>query len=194
MKRRDFLKTLSVFPIIGMLPSLSQASEVNVGDGLEKIVTIIQSDKRLKRNVSQSDIEIAIDCARRMNEIIIEAIIQTGAVKKNRINTKGVRKINQYIFNNYRVEWIDIHGDGLNEQHGRLRTGYHSVRGTGAKTQIFGKNAVNVVFDSIYHLGFKTPYKRKLVNEDGHKNTSLSQVAMWLNLLLSEDLKNNNLI
>ena len=194
MKRRDFLKILSILPTVGMMPSLSLASE-NSEVGLDKIVTIIESDKRLKTKLSSADREIAIECARRMNEIIIEAIIQTGVAKKSRIRTKGVHKINDYIFENYRSEWVEIHGDGKHDGNGgMIRTGYHTIRGAGAKTKLYGRNAVNEVFDGIYHLGFKSRYKHKLVNEDGHKNASFSQIAIWLNLILAEDLKNNNFI
>jgi len=194
MKRRDFLKTLCILPTVGMMPSLSLATESDTGAGLEKIVTIIQSDIRLKRKVSQSDKDTAIDCARRMNEIIIEAIIHTDAVSDNKIKVRGVRKINKYIFNNYRTEWIEIHGDGRKDGNGgMIRTGYHTIRGAGAKTEIFGKNAVNEVFDGIYHLGFKSKYKHRLVNEDGNKNASFSKIGKWLTLLLAEDLRNGNL-
>lgn len=64
------------------------------------------------------------------------------------------------------------------------------MQNDGAKTKIFGKNAINKVFDGIYHLGFATPYKNRLVNEDGNKNARFKKIATWLNGLMSDDLAN----
>jgi hypothetical protein len=49
---------------------------------------------------------------------------------------------------------------------------------------MFGKNAVNTVFDGIYHLGFLTTDKNRLKNEDGNGNASFKDVALWLDGLM----------
>ncbi len=187
MERRLFLKTLCTLPAVALAPpSLVVAGDVETAIGLEKIIAIIENDKRLNRKVSPDDIAVAVASARRMNEIIIEAIIQTGAANDNRITTVDTREINDYIYHLYRDEWVVLHGD--DEDNG-VETGFHKVRGNGAKTKLFGKNAVNRVADSIYHLGFESHRKNRLLNEDGNANASYKKVARWLNSLLRQDLE-----
>ena len=190
MKRRNFLRTLCTLPAVSILPSFSYAENSSVGDGsdvlgLNRIVEIIQNDKRLNRRVDQGDIQTALESVQRMNEIIIEAIIQTGVGNDKHISTADTREINDYIFHNYGEEWRELHG---NDEEGE-ETGFHLVVNNGAKTRLFGKNAINKVADSIYHLGFETHLKNRLINEDGNRNRSFRRVAQWLNALLKEDLE-----
>jgi len=189
MKRRNFLKTLCTLPAVSLLPSLSYAedSSNNGSDvvGLNKIIDIIKNDTRLNRRVDEGDIQTAIESAERMNEIIIEAILQTGVANDKLISTADTREINDYIFHNYSEEWKELHGD---DEEGE-ETGFHLVVNDGAKTRLFGKNAINKVADSIYHLGFETHLKNRLLNEDGDKNATFKHVAEWLNELLKEDLE-----
>ena len=189
MKRRNFLKTLCTLPAVSLLPSLSYAedSSNNGSDvvGLNKIIDIIKNDTRLNRRVDEGDIQTAIESAERMNEIIIEAILQTGVANDKLISTADTREINDYIFHNYSEEWKELHGD---DEEGE-ETGFHLIVNDGAKTRLFGKNAINKVADSIYHLGFETHLKNRLLNEDGDKNATFKHVAEWLNELLKEDLE-----
>jgi hypothetical protein len=207
MKRRNFLQALYVLPVVGMVPSIASArgwemkgpnnrfggNSVDNDEviGLKKIITIIKEDKNLNRKVDPADMEIAIECAERMNTIIIEAIRQTGAANDKKITTVDTREINDYIFHNYHDEWIEIHGD--DEETGE-ETGFHKVRANGARTKLFGKNAINRVADSIYHLGFESHRKNRLLNEDGNKNASYKKVAEWLDALLREDLEAGRLL
>jgi len=195
MKRRNFLRTLCTLPAVSLLPSLSYAQNISTNDGsnvigLNKIIEIIQNDKRLNRRVDEGDIQTAIESARRMNEIIIEAIIQTGVANDKLISTADTREINDYIFHNYAEEWVELHGD---DEEGE-ETGFHLVVNDGARTKLFGKNAINKVADSIYHLGFETHLKNRLINEDGDKNRPFRRVAEWLNALLKEDLEAGRLV
>ena len=195
MKRRGFIKTLCSLPIVTVLPSAVEADESTVADGLDvvglnKIIEIIQKDKRLNRKVDKSDIEIAINSARRMNQIIIEAIIQTGVGNNQKISIADTREINDYIFHHYNDEWVELHGDDEENE----ETGFHLVVNDGAKTRLFGKNAINKVADSIYHLGFETHLRNRLLNEDSNKNASFKNVSKWLDLLLRDDLKAGRLI
>ncbi len=189
MKRRNFLRTLCTLPAVSLLPSLSYAEDSsNDGSdvvGLNKIIDIIKNDTRLNRRVDKGDIQTAIESAERMNEIIIEAIIQTGVANDKYISTADTREINDYIFHNYKEEWRELHG---NDEEGE-ETGFHLVVNDGARTKLFGKNAINKVADSIYHLGFETHLKNRLINEDGDKNRPFRRVAEWLNALLKEDLE-----
>ncbi len=185
MQRRYFLKALCSLPAMSLVPVSALLAD-DTAQGLETIINIIQSDSRLNRRVSAENIVDAVACARRMNEIIIEAISQTGAANDNQITTVDTREINDYIFHNYREEWIVIHGD--DEDNGE-DTGFHKVRGDGARTRLFGKNAINRVADSIYHLGFESHRKNRLLNEDGNNNASYKKVAEWLDELLRHDLE-----
>jgi hypothetical protein len=94
--------------------------------------------------------------------------------------------VNKYLVANSADEWAKWHGDDENNE----ETGYHKVQSDGATTKLYGKNAINKVFDGIYHLGFATTYKNNLTNEDGAKNVSFKNVTAWLNQLLADDLSN----
>ena len=185
MQRRNFLKQLCAIPAMGLMP-LSILMAEDTQQGLETIINIIQNDERLNRRVSAENIADAVTCARRMNEIIIEAITQTGAANDMQITTVDSRELNDYIFTHYHDEWVVIHGD--DEDNGE-DTGFHKVRGDGARTRLFGKNAINKVADSIYHLGFESHRKNRLLNEDGNNNASYKKVAEWLDALLRSDLE-----
>ena len=190
MDRRKFLTTLCVLPAIG-LASPSVMANIIDSAGLEKIIQIIETDEHLNRKVSSENIADAVRCAKRMNEILIEAIIETGAANDNKLSTVDTREMNDYIFTHYHDEWVVIHGD--DEDSGE-ETGFHKVRANGARTKLFGKNAINRVADSIYHLGFESHRKNRLLNEDGNNNASYKNVAQWLDALLRDDLAAGNLI
>ena len=189
MKRRSFLKGVCAIPLFGLTPSLA-VSTTPTKSGLDRVISIIRDDKRLNKRVTQEDIEEAINSAKRMNEIILEAIINRGLANDKKISIADTREINDYIFHNYHDEWIILHGNDEKDS----ETGFHRVVNDGAKTKLFGRNAINRVFDSIYHLGFETHIKNRLLNEDGNKNASYKNVAIWLNSLLKDDLASNRLI
>jgi len=191
MKRRSFLKGLSILPLVGLTPTVVFANSVALptNSGLDEIISIIQNDERLNRRVNSEDIDEAIESAKRMNEIILEAIIQTGVANDKKISTADTRELNDYIFNNHHDEWIELHGNDEEES----ETGFHKVVNDGAKTKLYGRNAINKIFDSIYHLGFNTHLKNRLLNEDGARNTSYKNVAKWLDNLLRKDLENGAL-
>ncbi|MEE9356059.1 MAG: hypothetical protein V3U75_10765 [Methylococcaceae bacterium] len=90
-----------------------------------------------------------------MNKIIVAAIIATGVANDHVISTADTRELNDHLFLYNYEEWLELHGD----DEGDIETGYHNVQGDGAKTTLFGRNAVNRVADSIYHLGFETHKK-----------------------------------
>lgn len=192
MKRRGFLKSLIAIPTVGFLPKFMMANTAIAPEksGLDIVENIIKNDKKLNKNVSQEDMETAISCAKRMNEIILEAIVERGLGNDKKISIADVREINDYIFHNYYDEWIELHGDDEEDS----QTGFHKVVNNGAKTKIFGKNAIDKVFDGIYHLGFNTHLKNRLINEDKNRNVSYANIAKWLNSLLKNDLKDEKLI
>ena len=162
-----------------------QAYDGNTATGLDKIIDIINTDKRLNKRVPSNEIEEAAYSADMMNLIIIEAIQNTGVANDGVISKADTRELNDYIYLNHRDNWVLLHGD---DEDGGEETGFHLVQNDGARTRLFGKNAINRVADSIYHLGFETHRKNRLLNEDGNKNAGFAKVALWLNGLLVDDL------
>ncbi|NOZ89949.1 MAG: hypothetical protein GXO60_01545 [Epsilonproteobacteria bacterium] len=184
MKRRNFLKGLCAIPAMGF-PSLMLADDDTTQlqeSGLDRIITIIQEDTKLNKNVTKEDIDEAINSAKMMNEIILEAIINTGVANDKNISIADTRELNNYIFHNYYDEWISLHG--IDEDGNKI--GFNKVVDSGARTRIYSRNAINKVFNGIYHLGFPN---------DINKETSINYklVSMWLNNLLKEDLESGEL-
>lgn len=163
--------------------------------GLNQIIDIIHSDPRLQRKTTAADRIEAADSAKQMNDMILEAIYASGLANDGVISTADIREVNNYLVENYLDYWASLHGD---DEEG-YETGFHLVQNNGARTKLFGKNAINKVADSIYHLGFETHYKNRLMNEDEQKNRSFAKVAKWVEALLLEDiaqgvLTNENII
>ena len=158
------------------------------GSGLDIIDDIVAKEKRLQKKVPAEDIQTALNSAHGMNEIIIEAVKETGVANDGKITPADVREINKYILENYRDRWAVLHGD---DEDG-IETGYHLIQKDGARKELFGKNAINGVFDGIYHLGFPI-VGRRLTNEDGNKNVPIKKVAKWLDKLLRKDIESGEL-
>ncbi|MEG3641367.1 hypothetical protein [Magnetococcus sp. PR-3] len=169
--------------------------QATTGTGLDQLVEIINNDARLNQKVSTLDIEEGAAAADAMNSMIIDAVKGTGVAVDGDINIADVRDINHWLRdeNNtidgettYLEAWTTQHGD----DEGDAETGFHLVQNDGANSRLFGRNAVNNVADGLYHLGFEIE-KGRLLNEDGDRNASLSQVSDWLNELLKEELSAN---
>jgi len=192
MKRRSFLKKLIGIPIMGLTPSFSfaQDSTSPQESGLDYIIKIIQEDNRLNEKVPKEDIQEAIDSAKEMNQIILEAIIQTGVANDKKISTADIREINDYIFDNYNDEWILLHGKESNEE----KSGFHKIVNSGARTKLYEKNAINRIFNGIYHLGLNKNLQHRILDENGEKQASLKNIAIWMDTLLKEDLEKGTLI
>jgi len=194
MKRRNFIRGLVALPAMSMIPTLTHANGNNNNGsnvtGLNRIIEIIQNDTRLNRRVDASDIITATNSAKRMNDIIIEAIIQTGIGNDKKISTADTREINDYIFHNHHDEWTELYGYDEDDE----ETGFHLVLGQGARTRLFGRNAINKVAASIYCLGFEPDFKYRLSDENGDKSARYKQVAIWLETLLKEDLEASRLL
>lgn len=157
--------------------------------GLDVVIKIIQEDPSLRYRTSPQDRAIAIRSAKQMNRIILKAIRQTRVAKDGHISAHDVRVLNRYIVDLHAKKWKKLHGD---DEKGK-ETGFHRVQKDGAKTLLFGKNAINNVFDSIYHLGFPTNHKKRLKNEDGKKNKNFNKISRYLNTLLKEELRHKSL-
>lgn len=159
------------------------------GTGLDQLIDIIANDAKLAQGTSSADIQGGIEAAAAMNGLIIQAIKATGVADDGHISALDVVAINDNLVTNHYDLWVELHGD---DEYG-VETGFHLVQNDGAKTLLYGVNAVDRVADSIYHLGFQMTGRSRLTNEDGDANQSIYQVSDWLNLLLADDLANGSL-
>ncbi len=144
--------------------------------GFDRITDTVMADKGLGNKVPDAEIYEAAGTANTMNAILEEAIQATKAAEDGSFNVDDVRAINAYIRAYYKEEWNTLHGDDEADE----ETGFHLVQNDGASTYMFGKNFVNTVADSIYHLGYEIQGDN-ILNEDGNKNATLTDLADWLN-------------
>jgi len=157
---------------------------------LDKIVPAIFNDEGLIASVSTDDLRVAAKNANKMNELLIEAIKETGVAADGFFSTEDAKTLNKYLVENYASEWAELHGDDeTNEE-----TGFHRIQNDGAVSRIEGNNLINTIADGIYHLGYETKYSNNLVNEDGNKNVTFYSVAYWLNKYLKDELSDGRLI
>ena len=181
---------LSAAITAGLSTPVFAAHAGSTDTGLDQIVAIINSDARLNRKVSAESIELAGIAADGMNLIIKEAIIETGVANDEYISTADTRELNDYIYAYHADEWLVHHGD---DEDG-VETGFHLVQNNGARTRLYGKNAINKIADSIYHLGFESDRRHRLTNEDGAANARYAKVSTWLSNLLVDDFANGTLV
>jgi len=153
------------------------------GTSLDSIIHYIYNDEGLIRKVSIDDIREGARTANEMNKLIVNAIKTTGVATDNYISTEDVKTLNQYLVTNHAQEWAELHGDDEDNE----ETGYHRIQNDGAVGILEGRNTINNLADGIYHLGFATTYEKNLVNEDGNKNVTFSNVSYWLNKYLKND-------
>lgn len=154
---------------------------------LDKIIDYLKTDVGLSQSVKTSDMIAGAKSADEMNKIIIDACKKTWVINDGNISEADVRELNLYIMANYLQTWAKLHGD---DEVG-WETWFHLVQNDGASKKMFGKNAVNTVFDGIYHLWYVTNNKTRLKNEDGNDNANFKDVATWLQGLMGDDIKNN---
>ena len=155
------------------------------GTKLDMMINVILTDRGLLRKIPTSDLRAGADNANKMNHLIVKAIKAEGLGNDGKLTTADIRTINNYLVANHLEEWAELHGD---DEEGE-ETGYHKVQNDGATTRIYADNVINSIADGIYHLGYKTNQKNRLVNEDGNKNKSFEKVAWWLNSSLKTDLQ-----
>ncbi len=149
----------------------------------DKIVPYIYNNEGLLLKVSMTDIRAGAAAANGMNELLVEAIRETGVASDDFISAEEVGTLNEYLVSNHVALWAELHGDDENDE----ETGYHLVQNDGARGTAYGRNVINQLADSVFHLGFATPYNNRLANEDGDKNASFRKVSYWLNKSLQTD-------
>ena len=171
--------------------ALAAASSANpyltgsTGTGLDAITQLITEDDGLIERISTSEIRDGAAAADGLNALILEKIEETGAADDGGISAYDVLQLNKAIREDADAlaRFTALHGD---DEDG-VETGFHLVQGDGARTHLYGQNAIDRVADGLYHIGFEVEGDRFL-NEDGDKNASVNSVAMWLDDLLSDDL------
>ncbi len=164
-------------------------AEGTTGTGLDRLVSVITTDKGLTAEISTGEIYEGATAADDMNQIIVEAIRATGAANNGRIDVADVYAINGYIQDTYADQWVTLHGDDECEE----ESGFHYVQNDGATSKLFGQMAIDTVADGIYHLGFDI-CDGQLLNEDGDPNACVADVAKWLSSLLKADLASGSLV
>lgn len=169
---------------IGSVSNTYAIEQGSTETGLDKLVEIIKTDEGLARKISAEEIDQGAEAADQMNQIIVQSIYETGVANDGVISRGDARELNDHIYENFHEVWVELHGDDENGE----ETGFHLVQNDGAKTRLFRRNAVNKVADGIYHLGFESNRKNRLLNEDGNRNAKYKHVGQWLNSLLLEDL------
>ncbi|PRY85037.1 LamG-like jellyroll fold domain-containing protein [Donghicola tyrosinivorans] len=155
------------------------------GTGLDGLLTLVATDRALNYYVSSFDIQTAISAMGELNAIVVQSVHATGVAADGEIGTPDVHALSEYISTNFSDEWAKFHGD----DEGTEETGFHLVQNDGARSTLFGENAVNTVIDGLYHLGFGS-IGNNLINEDGNRNVQVDDAAFWLNALLAQDIAN----
>ena len=151
--------------------------------GLDRIVETIVGDPGLAASLSWPQIKGGATAADGLNNLIvsgIDALHQAGGADADtsRLSSTEVLWINDWIrrdANRY-ASFEALHGD---DEMG-VETGYHLVQNDGGNTSLFGRNAINTIFDGIYHIGFAVNADGRFENEDGDANAKVSDVAAWL--------------
>jgi Ca2+-binding RTX toxin-like protein len=151
--------------------------------GLDRIVDTIVADPGLAANNTWPQIKGGALAADGLNNLIvsgINALNQAGAADADatRLSEAEVLWINGWIRSDADryATFVDLHGDDENG----VETGYHLVQNDGANTTLFAQNAINTIFDGIYHIGFDITVDGRFANEDGNANARVSDVAEWI--------------
>ncbi|MFM7235378.1 MAG: bluetail domain-containing putative surface protein, partial [Cyanobium sp.] len=153
------------------------------GSNLDRIVETIVVDPGLQAAIPWGDIRGGAQAANDLNGLILQGIAALKAQNKadrddTRLSATEVRWINGWIQSDpsrYAL-FVNRHGDDENGS----ETGFHLVQNDGATNQLFGQNAVNTIFDGIYHIGFTINADGRFQNEDGDANALVSDVAEWI--------------
>ena len=156
----------------GGLPPVYHGPVGTTGTGLDQIIHVIGTDMGLDHNVSHQQIAEGAGAVDTINRLIINAIPATGAANHGVITTTKTYGLSDHIRATSYATCVAAHGD---DETG-VETGFHLVQGDGGTAKLFGEDAVNTVFDGIFHIGFGTQEDR-FVNEDG--NARVEIVAYW---------------
>ena len=153
------------------------------GTGFDRVVETIVGDPGLQASIPWADIRGGAEAANDLNGLILQGIQElntAGAADADntRLSGEEVIWLNKWIRSDAGryAFFVNRHGDDENGS----ETGYHLVQNDGATTTMFGLNAVNTVFDGLYHIGFRINNNLRFENEDGDANARVEDVAEWI--------------
>ena len=147
------------------------------GTRLDKLVEIIQTDKRLLKAFSDDRIEKGAAAANGLNKLIADGMQATGAARDGDIDHADVRAINA---------WIRADEVRMDRYENLQATFENTVDGQYGDIRLSGKSAINKVADHIYNIGLELDSARsgggaRFISEDG---AYVDTVARWLDDLL----------
>lgn len=153
------------------------------GTGLDRITDMIVSDKGLAARIPEAQIGGGAEAANGINGLIAAAVQQLGLATDGIISDADVLAVNTWIRSDPArlAAFTAYHGD----DEGGVETGFHLVQGDGGSTGLFGRNAINTIFDGIFHIGFNVQNGRFL-NEDSRPNAAVKDVASWLDYFYTD--------
>jgi Ca2+-binding RTX toxin-like protein len=159
------------------------------GTDLDRIVERVVGDADLQAAIPWTDIQGGATAANSLNQLILEGIDALNAqgqadADPTRLGATEVRWLNSWIRSDASryAHFVALHGDDENGS----ETGYHLVQNDGATTPLFGLNAVDTIYDGIYHIGFTINSDGRFQNEDGNANALVSDVAEWITYYLGD--------
>jgi Ca2+-binding RTX toxin-like protein len=155
----------------------------DTGSDLDRIVETIVADPGLQASIPWTEIQGGAQAANDLNQLIQDGIAALQAADEvdgddTRLSAAEVTWINGWIQSDPAryAFFVERHGDDENG----VETGYHLVQNDGATTKLFGQNAINTIFDGIFHIGFTINADGRFQNEDGDANARVSDVAEWI--------------
>ncbi len=146
----------------------------NQNDNLNDMSNLAINDPGL--NVSAADRADAMRSMEGLNGILRDAAEYTGALDDGVISEGETRAMNQYIREYRQEEWNSYHGD----DEGDVETGFHKIQNDGGTLNANGNDFVDGTVDSVYHMGYEIKGDN-ILNEDGDKNASVSDLTEYLN-------------
>jgi Ca2+-binding RTX toxin-like protein len=158
----------------------AQTVQGTTGTGLDDIIDLIYADPGLAASTSQADIAGGAEAANAINHLIVDAISAGNLLGDGIISVEDVVAINAHIQANAYDAFVMHHGDDESGE----ETGFHLVQGDGGVSVFETDQLINTVFDGIYHIGFMIE-DGHVLNEDGNRNASLTDLAHWLNYYLT---------
>ncbi|SFR38803.1 calcium-binding protein [Litoreibacter janthinus] len=158
------------------------SAQETIAAGLETIAKTVTQDPGLLENVALADISGGTDGARLMNDVILQAIVDTGVNADGALTPDDIRTISDYIRETPALYADFVEGHGNDE--GQLETGFHLVQGDGGSFMFQGRHLVDNIADAIYHVGFEYG-NGVFLNEDGDANEPVDDIAGWLNFFVN---------
>jgi len=152
--------------------------------GLDQILDILDYDRTLAYKASAEEIQKAKDAAKRtakrMNELVREAIKNEGLANDGIFTAADAMEINIYLTKNYASEWKS------------LREDYAVIEKSG-ETRALGHSALDHVWGYIYNLGNTKYSDSRTAKVTGVKSKSFEYISYLLNWVVDkEGVKNPN--